>query len=252
MKKINITLARADFQNIDEFVNIYKSSLINFNSETCNWEFHSKFYQPAEILFKIHSIQFNEMKNVENYIKKSFEDNIIPKAFAAAKAVKAISKDPNDFQYVDPNAKIIDKVKQVVNIYSYKEQWSVFDFVTDIFISVLNSHLLKNGNKRFSFSLLKVMLFDFGFYFKWSSNVKNSSFLEEYNKNIENEIACFEFQLSNAKIADLFENSQDFKNQNPTCFKKLSKEKELDIKERQEKTRTEIKKWLLNKIIIGY
>ena len=60
----------------------------------------------------------------------------------------------------------------------YKENLSIFEFVTDIFIKLLNSHYLTNGNKRLASLFLYNFLWECGYFFYFSKG--SSSFIEKY------------------------------------------------------------------------
>ncbi|QDY86908.1 type II toxin-antitoxin system death-on-curing family toxin [Mycoplasma anserisalpingitidis] len=247
MKKIQITVGPKDARDINGFINdINHNSLFCF--ENGEWTLKDDITNKKEkVVLELNKLNFINNDDPEKYIDDLF-DNIINTAFVFAKNMKVDSKDSNDFQYVNNDNTVIDKIKSTLMKYFYIDDWSIIDLVSDLFSALLNSHLFRNGNKRFCFSFLNVILFTFGYLTKVKINKEFDIDVmsEKYLENIEKTIACFEVRLSNQDIDTLFTNCTNLANQNPLCFEILNSEIDLTIPERHDKTLREIKKWIKN------
>lgn len=80
-----------------------------------------------------------------------------------------------------------------INKFSYftNDEFDLFDFVSELFISILMGHKLSNGNKRLSIVFLKVVLWHFGYYLKFTQGFQkdytiHKTFIEEFVRNLEN------------------------------------------------------------------
>lgn len=91
-----------------------------------------------------------------------------------------------------PNTK--DEIIRIISITTNTacyNNWSIFKYVSEIFIKCLMFHTFINGNKRFSLSLLILILQTFGYHLSWS---KGSQKNYKYHEDI---IANFVEQLQN-------------------------------------------------------
>lgn len=248
MKKIQITVGPKDVRNINGFINdINHNSLFCFENDG-SWTLKNEYTnQKEKVTLEVNILNFTTNSDPEKYIDFLF-DEIIDRTFSFAKNMKTESKDSNDFQYVNSDNTVIDKIKSTLMKYLYIDDWSVIDLVSDLFSSLLNSHLFRNGNKRFCFSFLNILLLKLGY----STKVKIDNELNidvisaKYLENIEKTIACFEVRLSNQDINTLFDNCTNLESQNPLCYEILNKEVNLSVSERHNKTLMEIKKWIKN------
>ena len=79
--------------------------------------------------------------------------------------------------------RLIDLILLKINDYfSYQlnENSDIFELVAFIEYSLLQSHTLLNGNKRFAFSFMVILLRSLGFYLKWTSyNYKDEKRFEQ-------------------------------------------------------------------------
>jgi death-on-curing family protein len=60
-------------------------------------------------------------------------------------------------------------IESKINKYFYNGK-DILSLCSEIFIGILMGHYLSNGNKRFAFAFLRRILFELGYFFKWSNN----------------------------------------------------------------------------------
>lgn len=137
---------------------------------------NSKFSGPKYDLLKFLPIKPNEFLDLltkEKYIDDLFENS------------KKLSVEP--ISCTKPfKDQIISVIKNIGYKFCYEENLNLFNCLAIIFLALLTSHKLLNGNKRISFSFLTTTLYYSGFYF---CNFDGQ--LPEYNKKIEEDIKGF-------------------------------------------------------------
>ncbi|AXE60527.1 hypothetical protein DA803_00220 [[Mycoplasma] phocae] len=253
MRKISIIVSKYDMEDINSFIKKYHSSMMEYSDN--KWYFMSKFKDnPEEINFNIQVLDFNQLN--EEDILKHMEINIL-KATEIAKKISTNQKYSDDFILVNEDHAVIDKIRNHLIKFQYEKNWSIIDYYADIFSTLLMSHLFKNGNKRFAYSFLRVLMNRSGFYVKWTYYPYNIDLLDKMNNSIEEKIACFEVCLSNRSTQDsicTLEQQQLEENETNReyCLSKLQKYKNEDIKTRKEMVKNEIKEWIKELICISY
>ncbi|MCT4469925.1 type II toxin-antitoxin system death-on-curing family toxin [Mycoplasma sp. HS2188] len=153
MRTKRIIISSIEAKNFSDFINKHKNSLIKKEKE--KYFFVSHYTDPIEIVFEPIDLSKKEAdfwpEFAELIYKKTYKI-----ALDYAKDIKTDSKDKLDFCLrLDSN--INDFFLNQLNKFSYLENdWSIFDLISWLFISLLNSHLFLNGNKRFAFTFLQV------------------------------------------------------------------------------------------------
>lgn len=245
-KKIVITAK--EYQNFKEFIDTFKSSKVV--------ERDGKYYlnRHPEDIEEINISPFVINLNNEEYLIE-IEKRIAQTLEKTLKLVKDnfVNEGSDDYQYVDENDRFNEIIMRVLY---YSEINDIFDLFSNIFIQIISSHKLKNGNKRFCFFFLINLLKDFGFYFKWSSNLKEKN---SYQQLQEREMFCFVSRLSNREYSDFIEalNDKELELENEKnniykwCYNLIQEnDKSYTVKERQEKVKKEIKNWIIQNILI--
>ncbi|WP_027121280.1 type II toxin-antitoxin system death-on-curing family toxin [Mycoplasma leonicaptivi] len=190
-----ILITKHEYDNFDVFIEKFKSSDLE--------KIDQKYFLNSDFDKSKIQINFNPLLldfTMDQDIKKimSIVLSALEETFKLVKNY-FIKEDLEDFRYVDNNDSF-DKIIQ--NILCYSEIHDIFDLFSNIFIQMLISHKLRNGNKRFSFLFLINLLKSFGFYFKLDFDLKNKNYYEKIKKN---EMFCFVARLSNRSYYDFKE-----------------------------------------------
>ncbi|WP_427902701.1 type II toxin-antitoxin system death-on-curing family toxin [Metamycoplasma alkalescens] len=142
------------------------------------------------------NVKFELIKFNENLI--SFLESIYSQSIKKLKLLFNIKNDDDiRFKEKEPGS-LMGSLTSIVNHYCYiDEEIDIFDFITDIFIRLLNGHFFYDGNKRgtlmFAVQLLKFL----GYYFYWNGN-NNTMFISDiYSKYLEKELKTFVKKLEN-------------------------------------------------------
>lgn len=117
----------------------------------------------------------------------SKEQTLIDSATKIVNLSFNLSKGLNTSESMDANdnnkQRLIDLILLKINDYfSYQlnENSDIFELVAFIEYSLLQSHTLLNGKKRFAFSFMVILLRSLGFYLKWTSyNYKDEKRFEQ-------------------------------------------------------------------------
>ncbi|MGL5630710.1 MAG: type II toxin-antitoxin system death-on-curing family toxin [Mycoplasmoidaceae bacterium] len=157
------------------FNNQNKNSLLSFINN--KYYFDSKINGKKEVDFKLFYLEYNE--RTIDYLTSLYE-NVFDNA-------RNLSDEPMESES-DSKKKLNSVIISVFfNYFRSKKikNISIFDIFAEIFIKLLQNHILKNGNKRFSLSYLIFILRIFGYHFKWSwgknkDYKKYEKFVEEY------------------------------------------------------------------------
>ncbi|WP_436358356.1 type II toxin-antitoxin system death-on-curing family toxin [Mycoplasma sp. 480] len=248
MKKKLVFITEKENENFNDFLLKFKNDSVSYENE--------KFYlvndNQEEIFFENIVLDFNDFDD-QDYLLEIIK-NVINNTFKTVNAL-FIQESEDDYSYVNNNDTFEDIFERKIGIMSYEIN-DIFDFFTISFISVLEKHKLRNGNKRFCFNFLINLLEFFGFYFK---NSKKNNKIFENHKDKEEEIFCFVTRLSNRTYEDLMLNSEDeeFKQDNyknqiyKNCFNFIKEnDKDIDYRDRKEKVKKEIKEWIIKNTII--
>ncbi|MCK5867406.1 MAG: hypothetical protein KAG14_03325, partial [Mycoplasmataceae bacterium] len=88
--------------------------------------------------------------------------------------------------------KLNQGIVSTINMFSYLDlsELSIFDFFLEIFVKLLIGHYLTNGNKRMALTFLKVIMWEFGYYLKftegvWKNYNKHRTVIEEFAMGLE-------------------------------------------------------------------
>ena len=188
MKKVYFCIFDGDDPN--NFLTGWNSNSL-YKIEDNKVYFCSKFGKKTEVNFYYIVPKLNEefINQVSKFINPAIQD--------AGK----ISDEPILYDEL-----IIDKIKAIitskVNKYYYENlnhKISIFDFITNIFISCLMNRVFQNGNKRFSLCFLILILESFGYYFKWSKGLWKNYKVHEL------QIAEFVEKMKNNQIEKHFD-----------------------------------------------
>ncbi|MBU4692185.1 type II toxin-antitoxin system death-on-curing family toxin [Mycoplasma zalophi] len=244
MRIKKLIVSSIEVKNSSNFIKQHKNSLIKIQKD--KYIFESHFNKPTEIIFELIDLS---KKDSDFWV--GFGEIICKKTFKIAleyaKKIKTENKDTNDF-CLREDFNIDNFFLIQLNKFSYlEEDWSIFDLISALFISLLNSHLFLNGNKRFAFTFLQVLTKQLGYYFKWSSFLYDRG--EVYDKNIEKELERFVILLSNETTKNILNktNTKEYKK----CVE-IIKNVKSDVNERKENVKEYIKKWIKQNIYINY
>ncbi|WP_165381414.1 type II toxin-antitoxin system death-on-curing family toxin [Mycoplasmopsis phocirhinis] len=145
----------------------------------------------------------------------------------------------------------------MLKICFYEEINDIFDFVGNLFIFTLQSHKLKNGNKRFSFMFLNTLLRIMGFYLKWTNKsifieADIFNYYQQYNEYL---IYSFVTKLQNRDFGNY--NINEFMSSSASdpflsrCYKEIAiNYSNQTIEERHARVKNEIKIWLKSNLVI--
>lgn len=237
-----------------EYVKEFQNSYMIWDEKNSNWVFKSKYYNKLEkIEVEFWNIDF-ENRNFFDHLVNNFK-GILERTFEDIN-YKFPKNSIDDYCYINSDDNHFKRILNRIS-YEYTEWNDIFDFFTDIFITVLEGHKLRNGNKRFAFCFLIKMLWNFDYYFKWSEtqNLDNSNFYvkkERYEQ--EANLFCFVCRLSTRTYEDLLElvdqiNTDKFDKITSEIEKKCVeiiklKDKGLSYNERRQKLKDEMKVWI--------
>ncbi len=159
MKKITYFIL--EIEPNDNAIKIFKkhpNSLISQLDNKFYFKSHFKT-QKEEIDFSCQKIKMDE--ELFERLKKLLNESLIE--------VKNISKESIKPEKI--KGSLHGSIYSVVYKYSnYKKEdkKDVFDFTTNIFVSMLTGHYLWNGNKRVALVFLWSILWELGYYLKWT------------------------------------------------------------------------------------
>ncbi len=74
----------------------------------------------------------------------------------------------------DTRSKFVSMINNTILYCSYQQNYSIFEFVCEIYVKLLMFHSFQNGNKRFALSYLVSLLRFLGFHFKWSKGLQKN------------------------------------------------------------------------------
>ena len=184
MKKIRFYLLENDpnIKDIVNYQNRFQNALIIFKDG--KYYFKSHYESDVEIIDYSHAI-FKISKEIEEHLVE-----IIKLAFKEAKEISEenMNEEKN-------NGDLIKALMSILNRYYYDSHSNadIFDLVTDMFIRILMGHYLINGNKRLALTFLKGILWEFGYYLKWTRGhmwknySKHKTQIEEFVQELENQ-----------------------------------------------------------------
>ena len=144
-------------------------------------------------------------------IVKTLLNSSIQEALKISK--ETMSDDENEIQMLN------DAIISIINKYSYYDEThkkDIFDLAEEIFTRILMGHYLKNGNKRTAIVFLKNFLWYYGYYFKFTQ----TQMWKDYSRH-KTFVEGFVKKLENKGNKNNIE------------------------------THKQIKKWILNNVIIG-
>ncbi|MGZ9432044.1 type II toxin-antitoxin system death-on-curing family toxin [Mycoplasma sp. CB776] len=248
MKKKLVFTTEKEGKKFSEFLLKFKNNLLLYED--------AKYYlkeNKEEIIFENIVLDFQEEKSLNEILE--LLKLTIERSFETVRTKFPLESD-DDYNYVNINDNFYDIFERKIWLLSYEVD-DIFDFFSISFISVLEKHKLRNGNKRFSFAFLINLLIVFGYYFKWSN--EDTEIAEFYKKQQEKDIFCFVTRLSNRSYEDLIANIDDaeFKEDNQkneiykNCFNFIKqKDINLNSKDRIEKVKKEIKEWIIQNTLI--
>ncbi|VEU75756.1 death-on-curing family protein [Mycoplasmopsis maculosa] len=245
---LELVLSDKEYNDFENFFKKYKNSLFHIKGNKVY--FNSRFSNTLEkIDINIKVLNFNNPDEIEKII-----ENTLNKTFEISKNNKT-NKD--DFEYRDNNDTFLSSM---VNICIYEEIKDIIDFISKLFICILQSHKLKNGNKRFSFMFLNMLLRYLGFYLKWTEKTQfvSSKLFDTNYSNNEYLIYSFVTKLQNRNFTkNDINNLIDTKSENGKFLEKCLNDiiinySDKSINERHLIVKQEIYNWLKDNIIIRY
>ena len=176
------------FVKTDKFnLKNYQEKIFN-NHKPRNWSIKKN----NDNLFNCYLILNNSNEEIQFEI--TFQELSLPKAQTLIDNAKKIvnlsfnlSKGLNISEPMDVDIenkqKLVDLILLKINnyfSYYFNEHSDMFELVAFIEYSLLQNHILLNGNKRFAFSFMVIFLRALGFYLKWTSyNHKNEKRFEQ-------------------------------------------------------------------------
>lgn len=168
----------------NRFVDEKCNTLIEYNKSNKKHIFKSRYRISSE---EIHIIRTQITS--EQIYNCSFEKVLESYITLAYQKAETISKEPLDDS---KTSNIYNKLKTPIFSFIYRtnyeltesqNRFDIFDFFTNIFLLFLEGHCLDNGNKRFAFCYLVFIMFDLGYYFKYTKGSWNNYSL--YSKKIK-------------------------------------------------------------------
>jgi len=149
---------------------LYISSVSKETEDVFKVNFKSKFKTEIETI-QIILVDLFESDNLINLLK-----NKIRSFFQQAHDLSEQNMDDITDESVE---NVFSTICSCLYKYSHMPNSDIFDFVADIFFKINVTHKLGNGNKRLATELLVGLLYTFGYYMKFSSDVQmNYEFYE--------------------------------------------------------------------------
>ena len=176
MSKIELYILGKDGLNFNDFYYEIQNRLISY--EHNKFYFNSKFGPKEEIILDPIELKFDEtiLEKIREILK------------IASNQASEISSENMDMDYLKLNQGIIS----TINMFSYLDlsELSIFDFFLEIFVKLLIGHYLTNGNKRMALTFLKGIMWEFGYYLKftegvWKNYNKHRTVIEEFAMGLE-------------------------------------------------------------------
>ena len=180
------------------FFNSYKSNL--FELEDHKYFFTSRFTNhKEEIDFKYIEINLEDEK-IANLLYKF----LVQVCYESVEEANKLSEEP--MGHVMPDKTFESIIFSKITKYSYDQgNKDIFDFIGEIFISLLMNHVLSNGNKRTATMFLKLSLKHLGYYFKWTSDfymkadVHNDQ-IQTFASNLSTKNSCAKIEKTKEEI----------------------------------------------------
>ncbi|WP_127942577.1 MULTISPECIES: type II toxin-antitoxin system death-on-curing family toxin [unclassified Mycoplasma] len=176
-------------EQIQRYIREKKNSKIEFGQDST--KFYSNFNSnPENVRFETAVIEFNWFL-VDSFVKHAVE---------SSKKVRYLNQEDNDkMTGVEKNSgSVAGAIHSIIMKWHYnQENWDIFDFVTDLFVRILMGHFFHNGNKRVSIVFLSTVLWNLGYYLKWTSDEKYI-----YERTYENDLKGFIQELESKENAD--------------------------------------------------
>ncbi len=123
----------------------------------------------------------NKLDAIEEEVEIQAAQLILDESLAAEFKMFEIAKEDADQlsdepiqENFDTRAKFTSMINSSIQYCSYQPNYSIFEFVCEIFIKLLMFHSFQNGNKRFALSYLVSLLRFLGFHFKWSKGLQKN------------------------------------------------------------------------------
>ena len=157
----------------------------------------NSFYFKSHFKEKLEKINYQygviNLNNSEHYFSKLIAQ-ILENAYLEA---KSITKENMGFEIQKGSIK--SSILLTINEFTYytlEDNKNFFDLVTKIFIKILMTHHLDNGNKRLALCFLKRFLWEFGYYLKWTKGMYTNYYqykniIEEFVAELENKEGKF-------------------------------------------------------------
>lgn len=158
MKKLIFYILETENVNHANYIwNNKKNSMLSYADQ--------KFYFSSYFSTKKEEIQV--IRGVVRFDDEFFE--LIPELIAKSMTeARQISEEPIGTN--KPGMNLSDALKHTINMWMNvaKEEDTIFHLSADLFIKIITGHYLTNGNKRTALAFLKLFLWHFGYYLKWS------------------------------------------------------------------------------------
>ncbi|WP_435130336.1 hypothetical protein ACR82Z_01650 [Mycoplasma sp. 6243] len=248
MNELEIYITKKEEENFNKFLDKYlSSSVFKLNDE---YYFKQKYKAKVnKCSISYNKIDFSDTNDFE-LLHQLITETVI-NTFELLQ--NNWSEEVEDFKYINADDTHIYYLLRHCE-YGIND---IFDFFSKLFISLLECHKLINGNKRFAYFFLINLVRFCGFYFKLSTSKK----INIYKLKNERVVYCFVYKLQNRNYEDVI---NDYKNLNNSitdltnadylkkCIEEIRlKYENLPVKERQERTKTEIRNWIKKNIVIS-
>lgn len=153
MNKITIWKSKYD-------KNIFEAFKSSFLKKEGNYYFVSENFCWEKIIYEENIVEIN--KNLFTELSVILESS-------CKNQIQKLSKEPFSIDSKEI-AKSKSAIGSVINKYVYKDKYSLFDIITEIFINLLRGYYLTNGNKRLATTFLYHSLWYFGYMFWYISD----------------------------------------------------------------------------------
>lgn len=185
------------------YLSDYRNSLLSY--ENGSWYFSSHYNGKSQISLTYSVLNFNQ--DLADLCSRLIQVGHQKAAMITKENVGQLisGKDINQITY------------SLVQKFGYiEDEKDIFDFASEFLVRVLNAHMFENGNKRTALIATRALLYEFGYYLKWSGG-STQAYLDLYAEKL-------------ALITDLAESK---------------------IKDGSEKAIALAKEWLCDNIVIG-
>ncbi|WP_027121278.1 type II toxin-antitoxin system death-on-curing family toxin [Mycoplasma leonicaptivi] len=248
----NIKIVITEFDDIDSFIDKYKSNLLIKDKQ--HFVFKSKSNNFKEkIQFDFRIIDWNSEQHLTFLYHLLCSTLVDTFSFLFE---NKIEKD--DYVYVDKNDTFDIKFQNIINWNNW-DNTDIFDFFTEIFVTLLQSHKLKNGNKRFSYIFLSILLNKCGYFLNPKNLENNNSDSNQNNKSCESDLYCFVLKLQNIDFKDIKDNFKFINKSESEIFTMYqncldyieNNYQDMSYNERHILVKKEIKKWIQKNTVIS-